>query len=534
MTPAANNVADIQPQADAEGRSLGGLALRAAPWVIIILGISLRLMQYSHDRSLFLDEAFIAKNITDKSYSELLRSLEFDQRAPAAFLLAVKASCLTIGPSDLVLRLTPLAAGIAAMGIFYLMARGFVDRPAALLATLFFALADTQIFYSSDLKQYSLDVLVVICILWAFAGYQRRPLTPARALGLGLLGAVALWCSFPATIMLAGVGACVGIRELAGRRWSQVAWLIVVALLWAIGFGAVYFFQLRYFESNPSWKEMWANDFMPLPLWRDHWIKWLYERIKQFLTLGVGLKYGGLALLAFLIGLWGFWKQNRFKLFLLISPLLVAIVISALRIYPFGGRVCLYFAPPMALLMAEGICFLHRSIPGACRWVATAMAVLLLIYPVEMAASAMHGNLYGNRMFFGYKLEETKPLMRYIQQHWQPGDLVYLYGQSNVAFEHYAERFGFQPEDSVRGIETGMMNPQWSEIREDLEKLRGRKRVWVFFSHITPVDNGVDELVLYLNFLDDMGHRLDQLDMPSNCNAALYLYDLKATTDSHK
>jgi hypothetical protein len=511
--------------------ALGAWAVRATPWLIISLGIGLRLLQYSHDRSLFLDEAFVATNIAHKSYAELLHPLEFDQRAPAAFLLAVKASWITIGSSDFALRLIPLVAGIVAVVMFYFMAGRFVERPAALLATLFFALADTQIFYSSDLKQYSLDVLMTITVLWAFAGFEERPLTLARAVGLGLLGAAALWCSFPAVVVLTAVGACAGVGELARRRWSQVTWLVGVALLWAVGFASVYFYQLRHFDSNPGWKNLWARDFMPMPLWHDAWIKWTYERLTQFLTLGIGLSYAGLALLAYLIGLWAFGKQSRYKLFLLLSPLMVAAGLSALRIYPLGGRVCLYLAPIMALPIANGICFLHGGRDGGVRRaVAATMALLLLIFPIEKATNALHGNLYGNRMFFNYKFEEAKPMMRYIREHWQPGDLVYLYSQSNVAFEHYADRFEFRPEDSVRGIMTAFSNPKWSEIRNDLGKLKGRKRVWIFFTHAWAVFNGVNDEVLFVNYLDAMGRRLDQLDMPSNYGAALYLYDLSEPT----
>jgi len=58
--------------------------------------------------------------------------------------------------------------------------------------------------------------------------------------------------------------------------------------------------------------------------------------------------------------------------------------------------------------------------------------------------------------------------------------------------------------------------------QEDLDKLRGQKRVWILFSHIWRT-GGVDEEVLFLNYLDMIGSRLDSIQATG---ASAYLYDL--------
>src|SRR6476661_11065301 len=88
------------------------------PWLIVAAGIALRCSQYSFDRSLFLDEAFVATNIAHRSVAELCQPLEFDQRAPAGFLAGVKLATLALGRSDLVLRLLPLISGIVSVVLF--------------------------------------------------------------------------------------------------------------------------------------------------------------------------------------------------------------------------------------------------------------------------------------------------------------------------------------------------------------------------------------------------------------------------------
>lgn len=497
--------------------------LWAAPGLIVALAVILRLVQYLHDRSLFLDEAFVATNIAQRSFAGLLQELTYDQRAPAGFLLAVKAACVAFGRSDLMLRLLPLLAGCAAAALFYGMARCYVSRGAALLGSLFFALCDSQIFYSSDLKQYSCDVLAAVALLWAMAAALQRPAVGWRAVGLGLLGAVAVWFSLPAVTVLAGLGLVVGVRELRARQWSHVAWLIVVGGLWAAGFAALYLLQIRHYDPNPNWKNLWAGDF--LPLHGNGAPKWLFEKIQFLAGTGVGLSYVGLALLAVTVGAASLGRRSPYKLALLLAPLAMSLLLSAARIYPLGGRASLYLAPAMLLLVVEGLDACFRLPAGAGRYITVAATLLLLLQPVRLAAHAIHGRMYTNPMFWGYRFEEMKPLLRHVKEHWQPGDLIYLYNQSNVAFYYYADAFGLKREDSVEGMWSGLFNPPWTEVRKDVEKYRGRKRVWFLFTHIWTT-NGVDEEKLWLYFLDDMGRRLDQVVMPGNCGASVYLYDL--------
>lgn len=51
-------------------------------YFLIVLGIILRLVQYLYNRSIWLDESFIALNIMNRSFLELLKPLDFGQAAP--------------------------------------------------------------------------------------------------------------------------------------------------------------------------------------------------------------------------------------------------------------------------------------------------------------------------------------------------------------------------------------------------------------------------------------------------------------------
>ena len=59
-------------------------------WLIILFGTLLRLTQYLSNRSLWLDEAFLALNIVNRSFLQLLKPLDNNQGAPIGFLMLEK------------------------------------------------------------------------------------------------------------------------------------------------------------------------------------------------------------------------------------------------------------------------------------------------------------------------------------------------------------------------------------------------------------------------------------------------------------
>ena len=87
------------------------------------------------------------------------------------------------------------------------------------------------------------------------------------------------------------------------------------------------------------------------------------------------------------------------------------------------------------------------------------------------------------------------------------------------ALEYYTRRGLAGPIDEIIGVDS---HQQWASYEEDLNKLRGKKRVWILFSLVWQT-GGVDEEALFLNYLDLFGTRLDSHQVTG---ASAYLYDL--------
>jgi hypothetical protein len=497
------------------------------PWLIVAAGIALRCSQYSFDRSLFLDEAFVATNIAHRSVAELCQPLEFDQRAPAGFLAGVKLATLALGRSDLVLRLLPLISGIVSVVLFPVLCRRLLSERAANLALLLLAVSPPLIFMSSDLKQYSTDALMTIAILLSCATADLSRWTARDVATVGLVGAGALWFSFPAVFVLAGVGVVLVAALVSRRRWGDLPKISIVGLLWAIGFAGLWWLQLRFFEDEPGWKKLWDGAFMPLPPRSLGDLLWFPRRFMHMVTNPIGIEFPGIAGLACLAGIGALYRQSRHRAALLLAPVAVAILASGLRIYPVSGRSIIFMAPLLVLMIAAGIdCVRHTVVQRGLAWMWVFVAACALFQPALSAKEhIVNRQMYKNTTFWDYKFEEIKPLMSHMRAAWQPGDLVYLYSQTHVAFDYYGDQFGFAPSDSVRGMSAGLLNPRWEEIESDLARLSGRKRVWVLFTHNWKL-NEVNERKLYRYFLDRMGTCLDRLELPDPADAAVYLYDL--------
>src|SRR5580700_3089560 len=178
---------------------------------IFLIGATFRLSQYIADRSLWLDEAKLALNIINRSFSGLAQPLDYDQGAPLGFLFVQKLLTVLLGNADYVLRIFPLICGLFSFWAIYALAkRIFVERAAIIAAVILFAFSDRLIYYSSEAKQYSTDVFICLLLLQVIARtLDRNPFNQDFVL-LAASGTAALGFSHPALFILAGGGCTLG------------------------------------------------------------------------------------------------------------------------------------------------------------------------------------------------------------------------------------------------------------------------------------------------------------------------------------
>ncbi len=481
--------------------------------MIICFGIVLRLTQYLSNRSLWLDEAYLALNIINRSFSELLQPLDTFQAAPVGFLIVEKLFVQALGTSEYVLRLLPFLCGIISLFLFCRLATHYIATKAVPIALGLFAVSDSLIYYSSEVKQYSGDVVIGLLLLYVAAIYiQSERLTTSRIILFGAIGAIAIWFSHPAVFILAGVGASLTLFCLSAKEWSRIGRLSIIYAIWILSFAACYFVSLRDLSHHEHLLNYWGGRFIPFPPMSFSDAKWLVKAFFEIFDEPAGLSLYHIGGLTFLIGCIAMFREKRKAFFVLISPILFVLLASGLHRYPFSGRLLLFIAPLLLLFVAEGAEQIRAKTRRNLPIIGIALIGLLVFPPL---------------LFASYHLikprtrEEIKPVISYVVDHQQDGDLLYVYYGSWPAFEFYSDKYDFKKSDYVEGV-SSRDNP--SRYIKDLNKLCGNKLVWIIFSHVRRRESkGIDEERLFLDYLDSIAIRLDSF---KSIGAAVYLYDL--------
>lgn len=148
--------------------------LSGAIYLVLLIGILLRIWHFAGGRALWMDETMVALSIIHLSPADLTGPLSFDQLAPVGWLLLEKASLQFWGHFEYTLRLPSLIGGIAALFVFYRFLKYAAGAWEALVGAALLAVIPTQIQYSSMVKPYIFDVLFTIAVLYASLALLRE------------------------------------------------------------------------------------------------------------------------------------------------------------------------------------------------------------------------------------------------------------------------------------------------------------------------------------------------------------------------
>ena len=175
------------------------------PWVIIFIGVALRLIRFLQNTPLWFDESVIATDIIVRPLTAFINSSQdYTQTGPLSFYFLSKISVLTFGNSEYALRLVPFLFGIISLFLFYKVAKNILSPNALLIALSLFSILDPLIYYSTELKPYSGDVVFALLILVAIP-FSNKTLNMRNIAFFMLAGVIAIFSSNPSVFVLAGV-----------------------------------------------------------------------------------------------------------------------------------------------------------------------------------------------------------------------------------------------------------------------------------------------------------------------------------------
>lgn len=481
-------------------------------WIIVIIGVLIRIRQYLVNRSLWVDEASLALNILKLNYKELLGPLFNGQAAPPFFLLLTKLFTKIAGCNEFVLRFIPFVSGIIALILFYPLARNFLSKKTVPIAIAMFAFSNSAIYYSTEFKQYSLDLLFSVIILLFAIKVIRLNYIIKDCFILGIIGILSTWISHSSIFVLIGVGLAfifdIIINRKIDRRiinYHNIKKIIVIGILWAISFLLHYLLILRFIPKEHFYK-FWANDFMPFPPIKYEDFRWYIVNVIEIINNPMGFRlFYGFVIVTIILGIYKFWnRENKMYLYFLCFPITTVMIASILNYYPLHGRLIIFTIPIFYILIAEGACQFFEFFSNQKKYLAILFISLLLINPV---ASGIRN------LITPILKEEIKTVIEYCMKNKEEKDKIYVYYGAKNAFEYYT----FNKNVMFLSSESGNReNPQ--NYLLELDKYKGEGRIWFIFSHVYNYEEK-----LFSVYLDHIGYRIDSY---KGSGASVYLYDL--------
>lgn len=473
---------------------------RTVVWLLLGVGVFFRLFHFLDNRSLYVDEIFLATSLVKMNFLELTAPmLEYEQKAPLGFLWIERLMVLLFGTGEMALRLFPLICGIASLFLFLPVARYFLKPIGVVVAIGVLAAAPPLIYHAVEAKQYSTELFATIIALFLYIRFHEKMALHSLILW-GLSGAVLLWFSFSSIFILAGMAFGVCLHYLLSKEWRHLFRYIISFSMWLVSFGAVYFL-FTHKHGEAAWLLHWfkiRHSFMPFPPSSLSDLTWFFQKAFSVLHHPLGLSWLDLSpsthpvvrviarmsllhLAVLAVGFAALYRKDRKHFMVLVFPILLVLLASGLELYPFMDRLIIFLAPVLIIMLALGCeklsSFFFKSTKG--RFI---LPVLLLLGPL---ANATHQVI--NRDLFGdYKKSYQVETLSYIDERYQEGDAVYIYWNDLVGYRYYKDTRGFRFE-AVEGedyrYEAKGKADYYSKLNADFEKLRGNKRVWLVYSN---------------------------------------------------
>jgi hypothetical protein len=396
---------------------------------VVLLGVVVRVRQYAANRSLWLDESFLALNVIGRNMHRLLSDpLDFNQTAPAGFLFVEKLATEVFDKSEYSLRAFPLVCGIVSLPLYVWLARRVIGPVAAVIAVALFAVVGPLIYYSSEVKPYAGDVAATLAISLMGLELLEPRLSAWRATAFALLGFVLIQLTYAGILAAAGVGATLVVILAVRREWDRWPSIVPVVGAWALGAGV---FLFSHVGIERSYFTRGQGRFAPLPTSKAD-VTWYLDRLRDVMGDAnlSNLRLIPLGILA-VAGVISLAARNWPVLAVLAAPVIATLVASGAHRYPLLPRTMLFFVPLMLLLIAKGIVALARRLPVL---VGAVSAALVIGYLVAQASSA---GVYD--AFHPVERTEIKKSLVYVARNWHPGDVLYVHYASQYAFGYYLE-----------------------------------------------------------------------------------------------
>ncbi len=494
-------------------------------YLMLFLGTAFRLFHFFYNRSLWMDEVYLSTSLVKMNYSELLtQPLYYQQKAPIGFLMLVKLTVNLFGNKEIFLRIIPLISGITSLYLFLPITRYFLNRKGVFIAMAIFCFSPALIYHSVEIKQYSTELLGTILSFAAFIHYNKTSNLKNMFIW-GVIGAIILWFSYSSIFILAGIAIGLSLQELIARRWNNFLIKAIPFSIWGISF-CINYLLFTYKHAESEWIVYWFSaydNFMPLfpnSISELRWfplnlyrmidyplgLLWNFNSLSDSQTINIVLKMPFIGIALLFIGTYTLFKQFKPHSFVLIPPIILMLVASGLQLYPLTERFWVFISPIFIIFIALGFQQLSDIIRS--KKIIFIISLLVITGPLIQSVQL----LLKPKQFYLHKKSFQREALSYVNDHFKPGDMVYVYWNDLPGYKLYKEMYHYKFKaiegNDVR-LKSTNFNSYFNQLKSDFDQLKPAKRVWVIYNN---------------QFLTDIG---DKVDYPS------WYYKSKETPPMH-
>ncbi len=477
---------------------------------LVVVALALRLPGIA-SRSLWLDEAWRANIAVAPSWSafwsSVLQSDEIGAPMPPLFAFALRLGALCGGRSAGALRAVPLVASVAAVPLAFFLVRRLAGVPAAIAAAALFACWPAAVLHGRELKQYSVDVALLLALLILVHAVRHRPTDARRWMVYAVAAALVPGLSYPVTLVLPALALLSVPGERSARGWWLGAHVLAgaAAIAWYVEFIAIQ-------RQRPLTAAYWAAQFPALDAGAmPGWIAGQLVAFAAYATADPVWVYLAVAALGYaVLPAWFRWTA--------LVTLLTVVVAAAVRVYPLaGGRTSLFLVPFLYVPLGAAVAWAWP--PAGTRVRAPVLArvagfialALVLAWPARADRDRDLGLVF----------EEVAPLVAQLRAERQPNDRVYVYCGAVPAFRFY------HPERDERIVLGASHRGDDAAYEKEIQAGLARgDRLWVLFSHVYQPPKGRAERDVILSALGVYAREADHTELPG---ASLHRFDVVQT-----
>lgn len=519
---------------------MNNLKKNYAYYLIITIGICLRVYYYLQNRSLWIDECFFAFSIFDNDLFNNLQLQKYNQLSPFGFIFIEKLIISLFGHSEYALRFFPLICGIASILLFYKLLKRFYSGIALIVPLSLFSFSSQLIYYSSEAKQYSGDVLITIILILLGLKLESNNISSKLKKIILISAPFYIFFSLTSIFTLSAITIYFLLQYFLLKKRRLVKENIIFSAGWISSL--IFYFIYNYDTQvrNTTLHKFWHYGFVS-------------EKISAIKILEDAFSYISFRdfsfdLTIFTIGIISILIRKKLLGLYLITPIILLTTCSFLKLYPAAQRLILFIIPIVFFTIGECVDFITSSKKLPIRVWGIALVWIFLILQLDTNLGELNKSM---------KKEDIKYCLKYINKNKKPNDIIYLQYFSQYCFRYYAKDFGFNDnfplisnwshpkiKKDFYKYQRWYTKPNYNKvfiskaskyttlnrrkIDYELKMLKNNKRVWILFSH-----DAVAYSEKFKSHLNRYGKQLDFVTVPGReyADSHLYLYDFYIKKD---